>query len=94
MICVLLKVTHVEFAYLLVLNVCIAVFFSLRKPPLPPHLAFTDFGHVLEHCWAYEPANRPAISQLASAILQDDRSILNNPHCVLVFNPFRVSRAL
>lgn len=60
-----------------------AVSLSRRRPPLPAELFSTTLGHILEHCWAYEPIDRPSISQLVLALLNDDPSSLHNHDCVL-----------
>ncbi|KAF8606706.1 kinase-like protein [Ceratobasidium sp. AG-I] len=65
------------------MRVAKAVCESRERPPLPPDFSPTPRGHILQHCWAYEPADRPTISQLSWALHHDDPSIWHGPDCVL-----------
>ncbi|KAF8603911.1 kinase-like protein [Ceratobasidium sp. AG-I] len=55
---------------------------SGQRPPLPSDLRSATLGHILQHCWAYEPADRPITSQLSSALYNVSLSAYT-PHCAL-----------
>ncbi|QRW23247.1 protein tyrosine kinase domain-containing protein [Rhizoctonia solani] len=54
------------------------------SPPLPDSIKSTPVGHIIRHCWIYEPSQRPSMAQLVHAISENDLEYLHTPVCVLL----------
>ncbi|KAL5638037.1 hypothetical protein ACGC1H_002340 [Rhizoctonia solani] len=54
-----------------------------KVPPLPESIETTPIGHIMRHCWAYEPLERPSIAQLVNALVEIDPELLHTPTCIL-----------
>ncbi|CAE6397223.1 unnamed protein product [Rhizoctonia solani] len=54
-----------------------------KVPPLPESIETTPIGHIMRHCWAYEPLERPSIAQLVNALAEIDPELLHTPTCIL-----------
>ncbi|KAG9122556.1 hypothetical protein FRC07_001014 [Ceratobasidium sp. 392] len=59
-----------------------AILIQGRQPSLSPVVEET-LGHILRHCWAYEPKDRPLMRDLGEVLLSGDLSLLHRPHCKL-----------
>ncbi|KAG8738680.1 hypothetical protein FRC10_006597 [Ceratobasidium sp. 414] len=60
-----------------------AILIQRRQPSLLPIVESNFVGHILRHCWAYEPSDRPSMSDLVEALARHDPSALHRPHCIL-----------
>ncbi|KAL5638034.1 hypothetical protein ACGC1H_002339 [Rhizoctonia solani] len=54
-----------------------------KVPPLPESIETTPIGHIMRHCWAYEPLERPSIAQLVNALVEIDPELLHTHTCIL-----------
>ncbi|CAE6532055.1 unnamed protein product [Rhizoctonia solani] len=64
--------------------IMLAVVKDRQTPPLPESTATTAIGHIMRHCWVYEPADRPTMVQLVNALVEIDPEHLHTPGCVLL----------
>ncbi|KAH7322111.1 kinase-like domain-containing protein [Rhizoctonia solani] len=55
-----------------------------QTPPLPESTTTTVIGHIMRHCWVYEPADRPTMVQLVNALVEIDPEHLHTSACVLL----------
>ncbi|KAH7336760.1 kinase-like domain-containing protein [Rhizoctonia solani] len=64
--------------------IMMAVVGGRQTPPLPESTATTAIGHIMSHCWTYEPAQRPSMVQLVNALVEMDPEHLHTSACVLL----------
>ncbi|CAE6479105.1 unnamed protein product [Rhizoctonia solani] len=64
--------------------IMLAVVKDRQPPPLPTHTGALPIGHIMRHCWVYEPSDRPNMLQLVDALSEIDPEHLHRPTCVLL----------
>ncbi|KAG8704224.1 hypothetical protein FRC09_003686 [Ceratobasidium sp. 395] len=69
------------------ISVMQAILFQRRQPSLLPFSESSIVGHIVRHCWAFHPEDRPSMGDLGAALRSDDPSYLHRPHCSLVSPP-------
>jgi hypothetical protein len=42
----------------------------------------TPIGHIIKHCWIYEPDERPSMSDISLSLHRNNASLLHNPRCM------------
>ncbi|ELU36174.1 protein tyrosine kinase domain-containing protein [Rhizoctonia solani AG-1 IA] len=55
-----------------------------KTPPLPESTSSVPVGHIMSHCWAYEPSHRPSMVQLVNALRDVDPEWLHTSVCTLL----------
>ncbi|CAE6351415.1 unnamed protein product [Rhizoctonia solani] len=64
--------------------IMLAVVKNRLSPPLPSSTGNTSLGHIIKHCWMYEPSQRPSMLQLVDALFDVDPERLHISPCVLL----------
>ncbi|KAG8738679.1 hypothetical protein FRC10_006596 [Ceratobasidium sp. 414] len=54
-----------------------------QRPPMVPIDESSVIGHILRHCWMYEPSDRPIMCDIEIALRTGDVSRLDQPQCIL-----------
>ncbi|ELU42261.1 protein tyrosine kinase domain-containing protein [Rhizoctonia solani AG-1 IA] len=64
--------------------IILAVVQHRKTPPLPESTSSVPVGHIMSHCWAYEPSHRPSMVQLVNALRDVDPEWLHTSVCTLL----------
>ncbi|KAJ1303538.1 hypothetical protein OPQ81_011722 [Rhizoctonia solani] len=64
--------------------IMLAVVKDRQPPPLHASVGTTPIGHIIRHCWTYEPSERPSMVQLVNALSGVDPEHLHTSECVLL----------
>ncbi|CAE6483198.1 unnamed protein product [Rhizoctonia solani] len=67
--------------------IMLAVVKDRHPPPLPAGTVTTSIGHIMRHCWVYEPSERPSMVQLVNALTEDNPEYLHASACALLPPP-------